>query len=128
MSDCNVCLGTDDFDFTWDFYSATVRRALKPHKCSECGITIKKLDRYEYFSAHGDGKFYNYHTCLPCAEMRECFACDGMYICHGQLWEEITEYLFPSMTTGCLEKLKTAEAKAYLIKKWNEWKFRTAKP
>ena len=28
------------------------------------------------------------------------------------------------MATGCLQKIRTAEAKEFLIKRWNEWKFR----
>jgi len=32
------------------------------------------------------------------------------------------DYVFPELTTGCLEKLTTAAAKQYLMERWREWK------
>ena len=47
--------------------------------------------------------------------------CDGTRS-FGNLWEEIREYVFPEMTTGCLAKIEEPSAKAYLIERWQEWK------
>lgn len=123
MSDCNVCLGTDDFDFTWDFSTEKIVKARKEHKCCECERVIAKGQTYEYFSAHGDDQMFTFKTCLLCAELRESFTCEpGYAIPHESLWSDIKEFLFPEMTTGCLQKVKTVEAKQFLIEKWQEWK------
>ncbi len=34
------------------------------------------------------------------------------------------EYAFQEMTTGCLDRLTSAAAKAELMRRWNEWKFK----
>jgi hypothetical protein len=126
MSDCNVCLGTDDFE-SCDFYEAKIHVARKAYRCEECQEEIKPGQRYERVSAKYDGEFDCLKTCLICCELRTAFTCEpGYAICHGMLWEEIKEYLFPQMTTGCLQKVRTAEAKEFLIKRWNEWKFSKA--
>lgn len=122
MSDCNVCLGGTDFDFSFDFHEQTERNAKKAHVCCECQETIAVGERYEYTAAHGDDEFFTYKTCINCVEIRRAFSCDGNFICHEALWTEIEEILFPNMTTGCLEKIQTASAKAFLVRRWNEWK------
>jgi hypothetical protein len=38
------------------------------------------------------------------------------------LWEEMRDYVFPEMTTGCLNRLKTSVAKQFLIERWKKWK------
>lgn len=127
MSDCNVCLGTDDFE-TCEFYEAKIHTARKEHQCEECREPIAIGQRYERVSLKFDGEFQEFKTCLICCELRTAFTCEpGYAIGHSMLWDEITLDLFPNMTTGCLQKIRTAEAKAYLIKRWNEWKFARAR-
>lgn len=124
MADCNVCLG-GDIECYAEFYDSAIVKARKPHKCDECRSDIPKGAEYLRECGKWDGEFSSFHTCLICAELRTAFSCkDGQGICYGELWNEITAYLFPEMTTGCLEKLKTAAAKELLIKRWNEWKFK----
>jgi hypothetical protein len=124
MSDCNVCLGSD-IECYAEFYEGKTVTAKKDHKCTECRETIAKGTQYLRECGKWDGEFSSFHTCLICAELRTAFSCqDGQAICFGELWNEIEEYLFPEMTTGCLEKCKTAAAKQFLIDRWNKWKFR----
>jgi hypothetical protein len=122
MSDCGVCLGGEP-DCSVEFYEGRTVKARKSHKCYECGELIAMGTRYFKESGKWDGEFGSFETCLICAEIRTAFTCDGV-ICFGELWNEITDYLFPNMTTGCLEKLQTAEAKAFLVARWNKWKFK----
>ena len=124
MSDCSVCLGSDDFDGLCEFYEAGIVKARKQHECVECELPIPPGAKYERVRGKYDGEFFTEKTCLLCCELRTAFTCDGGAIVHGMLWEEIRDYLFPNMTTGCLEKIRTAEAKAFLVKRWNDWKFR----
>lgn len=126
MNGCDVCLGTSDYDFTWDFYRSATVTARKGHKCSECGREIAVGDRYEYVSAHVDGAMFFYHTCLDCVDLRDSLSCkeDGLTICHGMLWEEIRDLLFPAMNIHCLEKIHTASAKSLVVQRWREWKFK----
>lgn len=124
---CDVCLGSEpDGDYA-EFYEAKIIKARKQHKCCECDLDIKPGQRYEVVSGLFDGEFFRQKTCLICCELRTAFSCNGQLIQHTMLWEEITEYLFPRMTTGCLQKIRTAEAKQFLIDRWNEWKFERTK-
>lgn len=120
---CDVCLGDEPDGEYCEFYEAKIVTAKKSHKCIECDIEIKPGQRYEVVSGFFDGEFFRQKTCLLCAELREAFCCDGSQIMQTMLWETITENLFPRMTTGCLQKIKTAEAKQFLIDRWNKWKF-----
>lgn len=90
-------------------------------KCCECGEWIRPGDVYERVAGKWDGKMDAFSTCRPCAEIRDAFACDG-YV-HTDVWENIREGMFETMSTGCLEKLTTAAAKEKLLKEWREWKF-----
>jgi hypothetical protein len=123
MSDCNACIytGADEGDPP-EFLKSTVVTARKDHKCCECHAVIPPKTKYERTVGKWDGDMNHYETCLPCAEIREAFCCDGWV--YGQLWEDaVNGEFFEHMTTGCLEKLMTAEAKTFLIARWNEWKF-----
>jgi hypothetical protein len=39
------------------------------------------------------------------------------------LWEDMEEYVFPALGTGCLEGL-TPSAKQLVLDRWNAWKFK----
>jgi hypothetical protein len=121
--DCGVCIGGDYGEGTAEFHDAREVKARKPHKCCECRREISVGAVYMKACGKFDGEFYSFATCMVCAELRACLSCEGVcaYEC---LWEEIVDYVFPQMTTGCLEKLKTAAAKQYLVERWNQWKFR----
>jgi len=123
MSDCGVCLSGWDGDSYNEFCDQKIRKARKPHTCSECKKPISPGERYEHAVGKSDGDMWAFDTCLACAEIAEAFYCDGRLF-GGMLWEEMRETVFPHMTTGCLDRLFTAAAKAELLRRWNEWKFR----
>ena len=132
MSDCNVCLGQECEGYN-DFERRQYPIARKEHICCECGEAIPKGAKYEYVALKYDGEFGDFKTCLICCELRTAFTCNDepgyqVGICMGELWYEIRNELFPHMTTGCLQKIRTAEAKEFLVKRWNEWKFQQAAP
>jgi len=123
MSDCGVCLSGGDGDGYTEFCQVVIRKARKPHECSECEKRIEPGEKYEHATGKTEGDMWVFDTCLVCAEIADAFYCDGRLF-GGMLWEEMHDTAFPVMTTGCLDRLKTAAAKAELLRRWNEWKFR----
>jgi hypothetical protein len=121
MPDCSVCIGGGDYDGPNEFENIEWPKARKPHRCEECRRIIAAGERYERFSGKFDGSLFCLKTCAECAEIRDAFNCEGGAIVDG-LWSEIESYVFPHMTTGCLERLETPEAKVHLLQQWRKWK------
>lgn len=122
MGDCDVCIG-GDFDGEYAAFSNTeFPKSRKAYKCEECGREIAKGQKYEKYSGVFDGSFFSHKTCMDCHNIRSAMSCNNS-VCIGQLWEEIY-YIFPEVTHGCLERIKTPSAKAYFVERWNEWKFK----
>lgn len=111
MSCDDVCLDMD-YDGCNDFYSESMRRAAKPHKCRECGREILKGEQYQVASGKSEGDFWTNRTCAECAEIRTAFVC-GTWI-FGELWESVREQIFPRWdemkAIDCLAKLTTDTA------------------
>lgn len=127
MGDCGVCLTGFDVDCgETEFMRTEIRKARKPHTCSECGKIIAPGEKYEHATGKTDGDLWAYDTCLICAEIAEAFYCHGRWF-GGMLWEGMHE-VFGEMTTGCLDRLTTANAKAELMRRWREWKFGRIEP
>lgn len=95
-------------------------RARKDHKCLECSRPILKGTEYERASGKFDGEVFADKTCMDCAHIRDGLSC-GESVPAGTLWESINE-VFGEITTGCLTKVETASAKAYLVERWQKWK------
>ena len=121
MSDCGVCIGVEP-DGTCDFFVQEIRKARKPHRCCECNKEIQIGERYEHARGKFYGEMWNSDTCLICAEIAEAFYCNGRMF-GGELWQDMDDCeVWQGMTTGCLDRLKTASAKAELMRRWQEWK------
>jgi hypothetical protein len=121
MSDCGVCLssGYDFGDNGFMKFSASFKT---PMECCECGKMISAGVEHEKARYQDDdGNWKTQHTCPVCAEIAWAFFCDGVRL-YSALWEYMEE-VYGDMTTGCLQKLKTPEAKKELLRRWNEWKF-----
>jgi len=123
MGCADVCLD-HAADCDNEFYSDSIVKARKPHKCCECGFTIAPGQQYERVSGKSDGDIWVSKTCGPCAEIRKAFVC-GSWI-FGQLWESIEEGMFPAWDTSgpidCLAKLETREARDVCRERYREWK------
>lgn len=121
MSDCGVCVG--DFDGEpFSFSRTTFPMARKEYHCCECGDTITRGQKYERVEGASDGEFSTYITCLVCAEIAESFSCGGRTY-GGVFWCELfNNDCWEAVTVGCLNKLKTPEAKAEFQRRWMEWK------
>jgi hypothetical protein len=125
VGDCGVCIGGDYGDGEpAEFFTTKVVKARKPHKCCECRRPISAGSHYRKETGKFDGEIFSFETCMVCDELKRCLSCDGPPPAFECLWEEIVDYVFPRMTTGCLQKLETAAAKSYLVERWNEWKFK----
>jgi len=121
MSDgCGVCISGSDYDEGPEFYEAIEVKARKPHVCGECHRAIPKGTIYERVTGKWEGDVKTIKTCLDCMNIRDGLSCDGGFT-HGTLWESIRE-VFDQMNTGCLAKIETASAKAYLVSRWRKWK------
>jgi hypothetical protein len=122
MSDCDVCIGTDSLDESFDFFHVDKRKARKPHKCCECGMEIPLRAVYEHVIGKYDGEFQKYDTCSICVDIRDVFTCGNSWY-YGKLWEEMQEYAFDRLTTAspCFMKLGP-EAKAFVLERWRKWK------
>ncbi len=118
MGDCGVCLSGWDGDS--EFCKTEIRKARKPHICSECNKQIVPGEKYEHAGGKSDGDLWSFDTCVVCAEIAETFYCEGRLF-GGMLWEQMNDVM-ESITTGCLERLTTAAAKAELMRRWQEWK------
>lgn len=118
--DCEVCIGGEPEGYC-EFIHIEDRKARKPHKCCECRKQILPGEKYEHARGKYEGDMWTADTCLICREIAEAFYCDGRRF-GGELWDDM-EYGFEAMTTGCLDRLTTAAAKAELVRRWNEWKF-----
>ena len=123
MSECGVCIGSD-CDGMIEMFESNVVKSRKQHTCLECRREIHKGAQYERSSGLWEGKFETYHVCLDCANIRDGFNCEGSSKTFGELWQQMHDYGFPAMTTGCLAQVETASAKMYLMERWHKWKFK----
>lgn len=121
MGDCNVCIGGYDDGEPAQLYQEKMVKARRQHRCYECGRPIQPGSVYERVSGRWEGEFSVYCFCIDCSSISRGLSCgDGRMF--GNLWDDVTENLFPEMTTGCLQKIDEPSAKAYLIQRWQEWK------
>lgn len=89
----SYCECSDDFDPP-SFFSQSVVKARKPHKCTECGGPITKGDSYRRSSGKWDGRVDVYTECGLCMELRQwaeismpCFCCNIF----GELHDTVRE-------------------------------------
>lgn len=121
MGDCGVCIGDGNLDGYAEFQDVSYPKARKEHKCCECRRVINKGEVYHKWSGKWDGDLLCQKTCAQCEEIRSAFSCSGSYE-FERLWDDMEEIVFPSITTGCYERLDTPEARSFLQKKWIDWK------
>jgi hypothetical protein len=78
-----------DYDYPPAFYSSTMRRARKEHRCYECGRLIAKGDDYEDLSAKWDDVIQRIRTCHRCIAMMRYVEAHVPCVCweHGNILE-----------------------------------------
>jgi hypothetical protein len=116
----DVCALDDGGGDSPDFYSEKLVTARKPHKCCECGKEIAKGEKHWLCRGKWDGEISVHRQCTICREIALKYGCDGFAF--GQVWEQLTENLFPTMRIGCLDGLSAA-AKQKVMDEWRQWKF-----
>lgn len=119
MSDCGVCVGSEDCDDQPEFWSMRSVKGKKEHKCCECRLLIEKGALHTVTSGKFDGEFFSERTCSLCSEIATKFTCGAVNL--GDFWQEMRDYGFQQMTTGCLDGL-SSPAKTFLLGRWREWK------
>lgn len=119
MSDCNVCIdfGGEQADEFEQFEVKTNR----PYRCSECSEIMPTGTLHQLTMMTIEGEKQNWRTCLICAEIRTAFSCGGEVV-GGVFWKTFAESSFDEFTTGCLERLETPAAKAFILERWRHWK------
>jgi len=117
---CCPLSGGDDADHP-KFFTQERVVARKDHRCSECGETIPKGDKYERVTGLWGDSIDTFKTCLSCVEIRDHFACGNGFI-FGQVWEDIENNFFPDMKAGgpCFEGL-SPEARGRLFELRLKW-------
>ena len=90
MSDACYC----DYESPSVFHEET-RMARKPHKCSECGSTIRPGEMYEHVQGIWNGCPETYKTCPHCLGFREYVMAHVPCFCleYGNMLEGATETL-----------------------------------
>jgi len=76
MNNCCSC-DYDDGNYA-AIYDCKERKALKEHKCYECGEVIKKRETYYYYSCLYDGEWSNWKVCKICKAIGDEYCC-GSY-------------------------------------------------
>ncbi|GAC1699901.1 MAG: hypothetical protein NVS9B4_00220 [Candidatus Acidiferrum sp.] len=122
MSECNVCIGFEDYDGTTEFFEVTEHKARKAHRCAECRREIPIGERYQATSIKFDGDFSYTKTCLICADVYAVYSC-GNSLMIGELWSEMRDYVFPNLTTAskCFKELSVV-SKSRVLEEWRKWK------
>ena len=103
-----------------EFYHVVIRKARKPHKCSECDGTIQPKEKYQHYVGKWDGDISTFDTCLLCIEIENKFSC-GAGVTFSEMWDGLRENLFYRLTIGCLDGL-SPEAKEKVLGEWRKWK------
>lgn len=123
MSDCGVCLGGGEADCYAEMYDVNLVTSRKPFKCDECRRDFPVKTNYMRHSGMLEGKFFTHKECLDCKAIRLGLSCDESNgIIFGEMWTDMRDHGFANLTTGCLSKIESAEARAYLVQRWQEWK------
>jgi len=88
---------------------------------SACGVCLSHVVGHSEFYNSETRRARKQHKCCECR--RSIAPGDEYTVSSGKYeGEDMEAYVFPEMTTGCLEKLATASAKRYLMERWREWK------
>jgi hypothetical protein len=76
-----------------EFYSATIRKARKQHKCFECRGFIEPGEQFEYVAGCWDGNFDYFKTCCRCVDLRTWVKNNIPCVCwaHGNLHDDLLE-------------------------------------
>jgi len=97
-------------DYDVSFYRARIRKARKPHKCEECGSTIRPGEKYEHAFGICEGWTYSPNTCMPCRDLRQWVKNNVPCFCwaHGSMIDDAKEAIeearhrAPQETVGLL--------------------------
>ncbi len=73
------------------YYDATMRKARKVHKCTECSGEIKPGTKYEDARGKWDDGPETFKTCSDCMSIRECFFCNS--VAHTMIWALVGEHI-----------------------------------
>jgi hypothetical protein len=122
--DCEIDVGCSDADEIDGYEASEIVNDTPGLKCFECARPIAVGERCEQVTGEFERESIDWRTCMDCAEIGDAFS-HTMRV-HGLLWEQFDDGGFDEFHTGCLTKLSTASAKAYLLERWREWKGLTA--
>lgn len=76
-----------------EFWSKSMPRAKKSHKCEECSGPIAVGERYEYVAGKWEGYFNHFRTCQRCVDLRHWMTKNLPCFCwaHGNLRDDARE-------------------------------------
>ncbi len=77
-----------------EWLRAKTVRAMKQHRCCECGDRINVGDVHEYVVGKWDKTISQFRTCERCSDLRQAYV-DLDYCFHyGTLWEDHIDELY----------------------------------
>lgn len=120
---CGVSLSSyDDWYYGGGFYSERTVRARKPHRCKECGRTIKVGASYVRVAGKHDGSVWSEAICAPCMSLLKSFSEDGSW-CFGEMWGEFrSAWNSGASLQGCMNRVSTVAEKVKLRDEWIAWR------
>jgi len=104
--ECSCVIDTHDDGERPAKYSEITRKAIKKHKCTECGREILPGETYQRVDGLWDGSFSHFKTCEYCLSMIEVFF--ESRPCFGHMWDEFYNefnYLNTVVPEKCLAAL-----------------------
>lgn len=103
-----------------DAYERTVGTTATEESCHECKRPIAVGAEAEIVTGEFEGEPIRWVTCLDCMHIAEGLSKDRI---HGTLWSDLEECdAFEGFNTGCLTKIPTASARAYVFERWRKWR------
>jgi RNase P subunit RPR2 len=107
-----------------DFHNRAERKAIKEHKCGECGKIIVKREKYQYMTGKSGGYMYTHKMCNDCHSILKYFYNGGFFF--EQLWDDLFEFIRESdYTTNekCLAQITPVAREKicdYIQENWDD--------
>jgi hypothetical protein len=124
--DCEIDLSSGEDYEPIEGLELNQETAPGPWECGECGREFAGDVVHEHATGECDGQAFDERTCNDCVAIAKAFG-DGSRV-FGTLWEEFEsnefsdEALFAKFNTGCLGKIESSSARAYIVERWQKWK------
>jgi hypothetical protein len=123
--ECDLDLGGDGEPI--GDYEVRLGVSYEALSCTECSRPIESGVEHEIVTGDLYDDTCEFHTCMDCVHIAEGLQTNGRD--HGMLWGQLEEYGgedggggFEHFNSGCMARVKTSSAKAYVLARYQKWK------